>query len=571
MISAFAQHGHGEKALQFWTKMQLQGVNPTVATFLSALRACTDLKDFRQGEAIHACVIRNGYDSDVVLGTSLVNMYGACGALTEARSMFDNMNQHSLVSWNCLIAAYVQHGHAKKALDLFWQMEKEGVDPNRITLLGALRACASLSTLIEGQIIHACAVSGCLESDVAVGNSLVNMYGKCGALQDAFSVFVDLQDRDVVSWTALIVACAQQGHTVKALKLFHQMIQEGMKPDAVTFASTLSACANLADLAEGEVIYGLIISHGLESNVAVGNGLINMYGKCGALEKARSVFDRMHQRDIVTWNALIAAHAQQGQSEEALRIVKTIMEQEDVKVNEVTFINVLSACSTLAEGRIIHACIFVTGHDSNSTVVTAVISMYGRFGALQDAHTMFDKMHQRTVVSWNAMITAYAQHGHGDDVFNLFQKMQWDGVKPDEVSFLGVLRACSHAGLVEEAKNCFDCMIKDHGIIPTVEHYATLIDILGRSGQLDEAQGLISNMPSDAGMWATLLGACGMHHDVEKGIWAAEHAMDLEPQKVTPYVLLSNIYAKDGRWDDAKRVRKGMVKWDIKNTPNLQH
>eukprot|EP00249_Psilotum_nudum_P012827 c24006_g16_i1 orf=3-1022(+) len=339
-------------------------------------------------------------------------MYGKCGSSVDARRVFDAMRSPTVVCWNSVIAAYGQNGNVNEALLLLLQMQQKGMEPDSITFVSILTACTSLGALTEGKVIHANIIAAGLVRDVTVGNSLVNMYGKCKSVNDARRVFDEMRIRNVVSWTVMIAAYCQNGHGKKALELFLQMQEGGVKPDNITYLTILDACAGLVALAEGKVIHASIVSSGLESDVVVGNSLINMYGKCGSPLNARRVFEKMCLRNVVSWTSVITAYGQNGNYKEALELFWQ-MQQEGLTLDIVTFVTILDTCGNLAaltEGKVIHALIVASGLESNDTVCNALINMYGKCGSLQDARTVFDKMPQRDVVLWATMIAAYSQN-----------------------------------------------------------------------------------------------------------------------------------------------------------------
>jgi len=375
-------------------------------------------------------------------------------------------------------------------------------------------------------------------------------------------VFDKMPVRDVVSWNAMIAGYVQNGQGGESLKLFSQMQLAGMKADSVTVSSILPACANLADLEQGKKIHDYITSSGFESDVFVGSALVDMYAKCRSIENARHVFDKMSRRDVVTWNSMIAGYAQNGLGNEALMLMYK-MQLSGMKPNSVTVMSVLSVCTNLAalqQGKEIHGLIIRDGLESDVIVGSALVVMYAKCGNIIIARQVFDRIPQRDVALWNAIISGYAMHGRGEETLKLFYEMQQARIAPDGITLTSVLSACSHAGLVNEGWQYFRSMSRDYGIMPTVEHYACMVDLLGRSGCLSEAQHFINKMPlePDACVLGALLGACRVHGNIELAECVAERLFVLEPQNAGNYVLLSNIYATAGRGDDVAKIRKMM-------------
>eukprot|EP00249_Psilotum_nudum_P016665 c25935_g6_i1 orf=43-2346(+) len=532
------------------------------------LQACKNSRAVSEGKRVHAHIVRHGLERNTFLGNELVSMYGKCGNLDDARRVFDGMTEKNVFSWTVMIAAYANRGHGKEAFQLFCRMQKEGAVPNRITFVTILNACSNPAALADGRLIHALIAKGEFWSDVIVGTAIVNMYSKCGSLEDARKVFHQMPERDVVSWNVMITAYAQHGYCKEALRLFRHMQLEGIISDKVTFIAVLDCPINLP---EGKLIHGHIVESGFESDVVVGNATIKMYGKCGSKEDARRVFDKMPHRDVVSWTAMMAVCTRHGYCKDALQLFQG-MQLNGVMPDKVTLLTLLETCANLAdlaEGKLIHVSIVDRGFESDVSVGNAIIDMYGKCGSLEDARRMFNKMPQRDVISWTAMIAAYAQHGLGKEALELFHQMQLKGIMPDEITFVSILSACSHSGLVDEGWSHFLSMTKNFFIAPTTEHYGCIIDLLGRAGRLVEAEDLINKMPfkPDIVAWKTLLGACRIHGDVDRGKRAAEHIFDLDPEDAAGYVVLSNIYAAAGQWDNASKIRKAMADKGVKKEP----
>eukprot|EP01018_Ginkgo_biloba_P025844 Gb_04234 [translate_table: standard] len=536
-------------------------------TYDRMLKKCIALSSLTDGRRIHAHLIITGYRLCVFLANRLVEMYAKCGSLVDARNvfektpirnvfswntmiagyfkcgiiddarqLFETMPERDEVSWNSMIAGYDRYGLPEEALNHYWQMLLEGIMPNTFTFASVLSACARLPAPKQGKRIHAHTIRTKCESNAFVGTALVDMYAKCGNTLDARQVFDRMAERSVVLWNAMITGYGQNGCDEEALKLFYQMQPTGAVPDQITLISVLSACT-----------------------------------KNGRVEDARRVFDKMSHRNVSSWNAMIAGYTQNRHSGQALNLFSQ-MQRAGVKSDEVTFASVLTACASLAalqQGKQVHSLVIRTGFESSVFVGSALVDVYCKSGSADDAREMFDKMPERNVVSWNAMMAGYAQNGLGKAAIQLFEQMLRVDIKPTHITFIAVLSACSHAGLLEEGQRYFDSMHRDHCITPNAEHYACMIDLLGRAGLLDEAENLMNRAPFEpnACMWGALLGACRIHANLELGKRAAECLFELEPQSSGPYVLLSNIYAAAGRWADVAKVRKLMRERGVKKEP----
>eukprot|EP01018_Ginkgo_biloba_P038127 Gb_19299 [translate_table: standard] len=537
----------------------------------SLFEVCENIKSLAESKQIHAHILINGFENNTVLATKLVSMYAKCGSLIYARTVFDRMSEQNTFLWNALIGGYARNGFSEETLTLYYQMQQAGRQPDNFTFPSVLKACTSLAALQQGKEIHNFIIRIGFESSVFVGSALVDMYAKCGNIENARHVFDKMSERDVVSWNTIIAGYAQSGHCDDALRLFHQMELEGVKPDSFTIASVLPACGHLTDLQQGKEIHDYITRNGFESHIIVGNALIDMYTKCGSTDSARHVFDNMSDRDVVSWTTIIAGYVQEGHCYKALELFHQ-MQLAGVKPDSVIVTSVLPACARLAvlqQGKEIHEYIVRNGFDSDIVVGNALIDMYAKCGSIEDAHQQFDKMYARDVVSWNAIIVGYGINGYAEGALKLFHQMQQEGMKPNDITFVGVLSACSHAGLLSEGRQYFDLMSRDYHIPPSVDHYNCMVDLLGRAGHLHEAHDFIQKMPvePDAGVWGALLGACRIHRNLKLGELVAERLLELEPKHPGYYVLLSNIYAASGRWDGVAKVRMKMKDMGLKKSP----
>eukprot|EP01018_Ginkgo_biloba_P026788 Gb_37509 [translate_table: standard] len=571
LIAGYAQNGYANEALTLFNEMQLAGMQPNLVTIPTVLSACASLADLQQGKWIHNFIIRSGFESNVFVRTALIDMYTKCGSIQFARELFDRTLNRNVVLWNAMIAGYARNGHANEALILFHQMQLVKEIPDSVTMVSVLQACADLGNLQEGKWVHDYIIQRGFELDVFIGNSLISMYAKCCSIDIAQHLFDRMSKRNVISWNAMIAGYVQNGHANEALKVFHQMQVAEEMPDSVTMVSVLQACAHLGALEQGIWVHKYIIQHGFELNVFVGNSLIDMYAKCGSVHIARQLFDEMSERDVISWNAMIAGCAQNGHANEALKLFHQ-MQMADMTPDSATILSVLLGCTYLAalqQGKWIHGYIIRYGFESDIFVGNSLIDMYAKCGCVQIARQLFDKMSERNVVSWNAMIAGYGMHGFGGDALALFSQMKQTGINPNDITFICVLSACSHAGLINEGWQYFDYMSQDYCITPSMEHYACMVDLLGRAGHLNEALDFIEKMPLEPGfsVWGALLGACRIHSNIELGKCVAERIFELEPEDPGYHVLLSNIFAAAGMWNDVATVRTMMKDRGFKKAP----
>ncbi|KAJ7514776.1 hypothetical protein O6H91_23G058700 [Diphasiastrum complanatum] len=570
-VSKLCQDGRLKEAMHMAELMVQQNTRPPIVAYVDLLKGCSRRKALAEAKQVHGLIIQSGLDSDTFLGNILVDVYSKCGSVLDAREVFNTMPEHNVFSWTAIISAYVDHGQGEEAVKLFHQMQRTGIAPDKVACVVVLKAFATIAALEEGKQLHSHIKKNGFESDMIVASALIDMYAKCGSVEDAREVFMKMNERDVLSWTAMIAGYARQGLGKEALALYEQMKEEDVQPDNVTYIVLLNACASIAALEQGKQLHHNIIKSGLESHMIVGSALVDMYAKCGSIEHARQVFNRMIQRDVVSWSAMIAGYAQEGLGEEALALYVQ-MKQENIEPNNVTYVVLLNACASIAaleQGKQLHHNIIKSGFESDLNVGNALVDMYAKCGSIEHACQVFNNMHERNVVSWNAMIAGYAHQGLGKEVLTLLEQMQREGTKPNEATYVGVLKACSHSGLVDEGRHAFDSMCKDHGVVPTVDHYACMVDLLSRAGFLADAEDFINKMPiqPDAVVWMALLGAARNHGHVEIGRRAFDCVVKLQPENDSAYVLLSNIYAAAGSWDKVAKIRKKMKALGVKKAP----
>ncbi|XP_072970144.1 pentatricopeptide repeat-containing protein At3g26782, mitochondrial [Typha angustifolia] len=493
---------------------------------------------------------------------------------TNLSALFSSViNPSSVSSWNFAIADLFRSGDPSAALSALSSMLRLRLLPDRSSLPPALLSAASLSDLLPGRQLHLLALRLGLLPDLFVASSLVHMYSRCRQPLDARAAFDEIPSPNPVVYTAMISGYVYNDLPHKALGLFCQFLTEenGDAVDAAAAVSALSACSRILDKRATKGLHGLVVKIGLDSNVGVGNTLIDAYAKGGGdLEVARNVFDGMHERDVVSWNSMIALYAQNGLSAEALDFFCKMLNSGGVRQNAVTLSAVLLACAHAGAsqtGKCIHNQVVRMGLEENVYVGTSVVDMYCKSGRVEMARKAFNRMKEKNILSWSSMVAGYGMHGRGPEALEVFDEMRRARVRPNYITFVSVLAACSHAGLLNEGRHWFNAMKKEFDINPGVEHYGCMVDLLGRAGCLDEAYDLIKEMKikPDSIVWGSLLSACRIHKNVVLGEISAKKLFELDPKNCGYYVLLSNIYADAGRWNDVERMRvlikkRGMVK-----------
>ncbi|KAI3458022.1 hypothetical protein Pfo_014685 [Paulownia fortunei] len=569
MISCYAHNGLNLEAILMFFEMVEFGEWPNEFCFSAAIRACSNREYARIGLVIFGFLIKTGYfESDVCVGCALIDLFvKGFGDLELAKKLFDEMPKKNSVSWTLMITRFTQMGSPRDAIGLFLDMVIAGFVPDRFTFSSCLSACSELGLLSIGHQLHSWIVKNGLCLDVCVGCSLVDMYAKSvvdGSMDDSRKAFDRMQEHNVMSWTAIITGYVQnRGRDNEPIELYYRMITEGrVKPNHFTFAGLLKACGNLFNLRLGEQIYGHAVKLGLALVNCVGNSLISMYAKSDRMEDARKAFEFLFEKNLVSYNALVDGYTRSLDSDLAFEVFNQI-ENSSVGVNEFTFASLLSGAASIGavgKGEQIHARLLKAGFESSLCICNALISMYTRCGNIEAGFQVFNEMEDRNVISWTSIITGFAKHGFAKTALELFKQMLDIGVEPNEVTYIAVLSACSHAGLIDEGWRHFDSMYREHGIRPRMEHYACMVDILGRSGFLDKAIQFIYSMPftADALVWRTLLGACRVHGNTELGKHAAEMILEQDPNDPAAHVLLSNLYASAGQWESAAKIRKDM-------------
>lgn len=537
---------------------------------------------------------------------NVLALYSKSGNLLEMEKVFYTMPRRDGVSWNLVISGYASFSSCDKAFKAYKMMLKDGkgVNLNRITFSTMLILCSNNGLIGLGKQIHGQVVSYGFESYVFVGSPLVEMYAKGGFVNDARRVFDEMPERNVVmyntmimgllrcgmieaseklfqrmsekdaiTWTTMVTGFAQNSLGEKAFDVFREMRLQGVSIDQFTLGSILTACGGCMALNEGIQIHAYVIRNDILDNVFVGSSLVDMYVKCKHVKYAEKVFSRMKYKNIVTWTALIVGYGQNGHSEEAVRVYCE-MQRNGVEPDEYTLGSVISSCANLAsleEGAQFHCQAQVTGLISFITVSNALVTLYGKCGTVEKSNQLFNEMKIKDEVSWTALISGYSQFGEANKTINLFDRMLAGQLRPDGVTFIGVLSACSRAGLVEKGREYFNSMVNEHGIVPVSDHYSCMIDLFSRAGLLEEAKRFIKKMPfsPDAFGWSTLLSSCRARGNLDIGKWAAKSLQELEPHNPASYVLLSSMYAAKGQWDEVAQLRKEMKQKDIRKEPGF--
>ncbi|KAL6637196.1 hypothetical protein ACP70R_024768 [Stipagrostis hirtigluma subsp. patula] len=565
LIRAYSWRGPFPAAIDLYRSMLRRRVAPNKYTFPFVLKACSALVDLRAGRAIHGHAAHAGLHTDLFVSTALIDLYIRCARFCAAANVFAKMPTKDVVAWNAMLAGYAQHSMYGHAIAHLLDMQAHScLRPNASTLVSLLPLLAQHGALSQGTSVHACCIRACLdqkEEQVLVGTALLDMYAKCKHLVYACRVFHGMPIRNEVTWSALIGGFVLCDKMAEAFALFKDMLAQGglcfLSPTSV--ASALRVCASLADLRMGVQLHALLAKSGIHADLTAGNSLLSMYAKAGLIDEATMLFDEMDVKDTVSYGALLSGYVQNGKAEEAFLVFKK-MQACNVEPDVATMVSLIPACSHMAalqHGRCSHGSVIIHGLASETSICNALIDMYAKCGRIDLSRQVFDKMPARDIVSWNTMIAGYGIHGLGKEATTLFLAMKNQGFTPDDVTFICLISACSHSGLVTEGKHWFHMMTHKYGMLPRMEHYICMVDLLSRGGFLDEAYQFIQSMPlkADVRVWGALLGACRIHRNIDLGKQVSKMIQKLGPEGTGNFVLLSNIFSAAGRFDEAAEVR----------------
>lgn len=553
----------------------------------SLLQSSLRLNQLKQ---VHALVITMHPSLTPVFVKKLLDS----SAVQYARKLFDKIPQPDMHIYNALVCSYSKLSMNKEALETFCSMHQSGIRVFSSTVPPVIKSCLSLRVINVGKVMHSVAISrgcdtsvfvqtalmdlyvknddlvsarkildGSLVKDPGCYNCLISGYSRSGDTEAARRLFDDMPDKTVVSWNSMISCYAQNEDYHEALRLIERMQAENFGPSKITLVILLSICAKLGDLEMGLGIKKKYIDDSsLRSDKIISTAILELYAKCGVVDGARREFDRMDKRDVVAWSAMLAGYAQNGRSIEAIKLFERMM-NEKIKPDNAALVSALSAC---AQSGIVEAgdriSAYVESHSftSDVKVASALLDMHSKFGNIDKARQVFDEMRVKDIVSWNSMISGLAINGYAEEAIHLYKKMKETGLKPDNITFSGLLTACTHAGLIELGLKFFKSMKSDYGITPEIEHHACVIDLFCRSGRLKDAYESISRMEVDSNVviWGILLSASRTHMNVEFAESCLKKLLELEPEYYGNYVLLSNLYASIGKWEEASEVRKLM-------------
>ncbi|KAK7258841.1 hypothetical protein RIF29_24429 [Crotalaria pallida] len=550
-------------------------------TILSLLAKCKTMSELKR---LHGLIITTPTIIKSIVPLSKVIDFcvdSQFGDINYAHTLFHQIDKPSVYIWNSIIRGYANSYNPRMSMFLYRKMIQSGYSPDHFTFPFVLKACYLVNDHDCGKFIHGCIVKSGYETDSYVATGMLQMYVSCADMRSALKVFDKIPKWNVVAWTCLIAGYVNNDQPCEALKVFKGMDHWGVEPNEITMVNALIACARSRDIDTGRWVHDRIRNTGYDpfmmrsnSNVILATAIIEMYAKCGSLKTARDLFNKMHKRNIVAWNSMINAYTRYERHQEALDLFFN-MRVSGFYPDKATFQSVLSVCANLcalALGQTIHAYLFKSGIGIDIAMATALLNMYAKTGELGSARKIFNSLEKKDVMVWTNMINGLAMHGHGNEALSMFQIMQEDSsVVPDHITYIGVLFACSHVGLVDEAQKHFNLMTTKYGIVPEREHYGCMIDLLSRAGHFREAEKLMETMSVEpnVAIWGALLNGCQIHENVSVANQVKVKLKELEPGQSGVHVLLSNIYARASRWEEVNVTRKVMKDKRITKTIGL--
>ncbi|XP_059280205.1 pentatricopeptide repeat-containing protein At3g26540 [Lycium ferocissimum] len=558
MVTAYSQNGYAGKALGVFFDMHRCGVFASEVTFASVLGSCASTLAFWVSRQVHCLVLKYGFGGNVILGSSLVDVYGKCRRMSDARRMFEEIKRPNDVTWNVIVRRYLEMGNGKESVFMFFKMISLNARPLTFTVSNALVACSSFKGFREGIQIHGFSIKINYEEDGVVSCSLIDVYVKCGDVVSARTIFDLLSHKNLIHWTSVVSGYAMSGKTRQARELFDRMPERSIVSwnamlagytrnsqwdeameliilmcndtsdiDHMTLSSILNVSAGLSDVELGKQVHGYMYRHGFYSDLCVANALLDMYGKCGNLRKARAWFYEMsHFRDMVSWNVLLSSYARHRMSEEALVIFCDML--GEAMPSKFTFATILAGCANIfarEQGKQIHGFMIRNDYDLDIVMRGALVDMYSKCRCLDYALNVFFETPVKDVVLWNSVMLGCYYNKQSEALLQLFELMKEDRVKPDSTTFQAVLLACISQGCVELGGEYFNSMSHDYFIIPQLEHYESMIKLYGLHGFFDELEDFVKKMPFQptALMLTRVFDFSKEYDNTRLGKWAVRH------------------------------------------------
>ncbi|KAJ0667052.1 putative tetratricopeptide-like helical domain superfamily [Helianthus annuus] len=567
MISGCIDHGDYDRGLSTFNEARAAGFETNVSTLVLVIQKVNILGALHEGQKMHGYIMKTDFLAVSSVQNALLGMY-ANMAVEFAQKLFDEMPDRDVIAWSVMISGYVRSDNARFGLGIFREMLSQfGKEVDGQTVVSALKACTNLKNYVTGRALHGFVVRKGFYGDLFVGNSFIDMYSKCNDPDAAFQAWNDMPLKNSVSWNSLLSGLVCNGKHSEAINLFMSMQKSEIEPDAVTLVNLLQLCKHFTDPLICKCIHTVILRKKHELNDIIINTLVDVYAKCNLICFAQRLFNSMKVRDTVSWSTMIAAFTHCGLPDEAIKVFNEMIQTQE-KPNAVTVLNLIEACSCYSELKVpksVHGIAIRLGLSTEITVGTAILDMYSSYGDIITSKKAFNQIIDKNVISFSAMIAACGMNGLPRDALCLLTEMEMHGIKPNSVTILSVLSACSHGGLINEGLSFFQKFIESQEVKPSLEHYSCLIDLLSRGRKLDLAMELIDQLAKGknvgASAWGALLSGCRTSYNGNENIQekVIKHVLEFEPNNSSGYMLASNVYAARGSWDAAARYR-AMVK-----------
>ncbi|XP_074343975.1 pentatricopeptide repeat-containing protein At3g63370, chloroplastic [Apium graveolens] len=570
IISGFNANKQYMEAVSGFRDMLIAGIPPTTYTFVIALQACEESAFVRSGMQIHATVLKSCHYADIYVANALVVMYSRWGKMAEAARVFYDMEVRDNISWNSMLSGLVQNSLYYESLKIFREMQSACYEPDQCSILSMLATSGRLGNLFAGMELHAYTIKNGIDSDLQVGNTLIDMYAKCCKIDYMNSVFDRLLFKDDISWATILAGYVQNNCYLKAIQIFREALIKRVNVDSMIIGSILQACSGLNCISLVKELHGYTIRRKI-SDIVLENTFLDLYGGCRYVDYALHCFESMKVKDVVSWTSMISCYIDNQQANEGLSLFISMI-AAGIESDSIALVSALSAAadlSALRKGKEIHGFLIRKGFIKEGFVAGSLVDMYACCGAVQSSWKVFSCVDDKDLILWTTMIDAYGMHGYGETAIRVFQMMVDEKIHPDHISFLALLYACSHSALVDEGRRYFKRMICEYKLEPWPEHYVCLVDMLARANQLDEAFQFVEGMEVEptAAVYCALLNACHIHHNKERSDLAAKKLLELDPWDSGNYVLISNVYASQGRWDNAEEVRAKMKEKGLTKDP----
>ena len=613
-LKRFATQGHLEQAFKTFASIQTHfgsgdSFNIIVISLSRLLLCCSNLRALSHGRQVHSYIVTSGLEKHSILVPKLVTFYANLDMLDYANYVVCSSGIKDPLSWNLLISGCVRNGFCGEAISMYREMVEKGVRPDNFTYPSVLKACSEELDVVAGREVHRSIECSGVEWNLYVYNALIYMYGKCGEVDVARKLFDGLRERDAVSWNSMISCYASGGMWKEAFEVFEYMQGESIELNMITWNTIaggclktgrydtalellcrmrkclihldpvavingLGACSHVGSLKLGKEIHGLAVRSYCNEFDKVRNSLITMYSRCKDLRLATVLFNLVQVKSMITWNSIISGYSQWDHTEEAFFLFREMI-LSGFEPNNVTIASLLPLCARVANlqhGREFH-CYMIKREVFKDYLLlwNALVDMYARSGKISLAKRLFDLLIKKDEVTYTSLIAGYGIQGEGKTALKLFEEMIASQIRPDHVTMIAVLSACSHSRLVIEGQLLFENMSRVYGITPRLEHFACMVDLYGRAGLIHKAVGILRGMqykPTQA-MWATLIGSCKIHGNTEVGEWAAKNLLEMKPQNSGYYVLIANMYAAAGCWNELAKIRTSMRDWGVKKAPGV--